>query len=101
MNTAQDGVVTVTTNGAMYSISAKEFNGDIGVYPTPKPEEKPKSTNPSSGDVNSGIYVIPGAPTNFKNCTELRVYYPKGVKKGHPAYKESSDRDKDGWACEA
>ena len=55
---------------------------DIGIYPTPQPEEKPKPTNPSSGDVNSRIYVIPGAPTNFKNCTELRVYYPKDVKKG-------------------
>ena len=28
-STAQDGTVTVTTNGAMYSISAKEFNGVV------------------------------------------------------------------------
>lgn len=95
-STAQDGTITVSTNGVMYSISANEFNGEIDVYPLPQPEEEKPS-----GDVNSGTYVIPDAPTDFKNCTLLREYYPKGVKKGHPAYKESSDRDKDGWACEA
>ncbi|NEU31229.1 excalibur calcium-binding domain-containing protein [bacterium LRH843] len=30
----------------------------------------------------------------------MRVYYPNGVKKGHPAYESKHDRDKDGWACE-
>lgn len=36
----------------------------------------------------------------FKNCKELNKKYPKGVKKGHPAYQDKLDRDKDGWACE-
>ncbi|KMY54431.1 hypothetical protein AC623_11340 [Bacillus sp. FJAT-27231] len=47
--------------------------------PTPKPAPKKES---------------------FKNCTELRKKYPKGVAKGHPAYDSKHDRDKDGWACE-
>lgn len=56
--------------------------------PTPVP-------NPSSG-----THVIPGAPTSFQNCTEMKKYYPDGVKSGHPAYESKHDRDKDGWACE-
>jgi len=37
----------------------------------------------------------------FKNCTELRQKYPNGVKKGHPAYSEKMDGNKDGFACES
>lgn len=44
--------------------------------------------------------AIPGAPTNFKNCTDLRVYYPEGVTKEHPAYETKHDRDRDDLACE-
>ncbi|MED3574215.1 excalibur calcium-binding domain-containing protein [Cytobacillus praedii] len=40
------------------------------------------------------------APTSFKNCTELRKYYPNGVASDHPAYAPKHDRDNDGWACE-
>jgi micrococcal nuclease len=36
----------------------------------------------------------------FANCTLLRQKYPDGVKKGHPAYREQLDRNKDGVACE-
>ena len=36
----------------------------------------------------------------FANCTELRKKYPNGVKKGHPAYLEKMDGDRDGFACE-
>ncbi|MDW0110200.1 thermonuclease family protein [Sporosarcina aquimarina] len=36
----------------------------------------------------------------FANCTELRKVYPNGVKKGHAAYSEQMDGDKDGVACE-
>jgi micrococcal nuclease len=36
----------------------------------------------------------------FANCTELRKKYPNGVPKGHPAYQDKMDRDKDGYACE-
>lgn len=86
--TAQDGTIIVTTNGQSYSISAKEF-----IVPNTTPE-KP------TGDVNSGTYVIPGAPTVFKNCTDMRVYYPSGVSSSHPAYATARDGDKDGWACE-
>lgn len=40
------------------------------------------------------------AAESYKNCKELNKKYPKGVKKGHPAYSAKLDRDKDGWACE-
>lgn len=54
--------------------------------------------------INKPVQVKPTPPpatqTNFKNCTELRKVYPKGVAKGHPAYESKHDRDKDGWACE-
>jgi len=69
--------------------------------PTPKPDPKPvPKPEPPKPDYNSGLYVNPKAPIKFKNCTEMRVYYPKGVKNGHPAYESKHDRDKDGWACE-
>ncbi|PID15844.1 thermonuclease [Sporosarcina sp. P34] len=40
-----------------------------------------------------------GETQDFKNCTELRKVYPKGVKKGHPAYQEHLDGNSDGQAC--
>ncbi|MGE6489656.1 excalibur calcium-binding domain-containing protein [Paenisporosarcina sp. NPDC076898] len=61
----------------------------------------PKPTTPTTPVVENGLEVIPGAPTTFSNCTNLKVFYPNGVKKGHPAYASSHDRDKDGWACES
>lgn len=61
---------------------------------------KPTPDTETSGNPGSGSYVVPGAPTSFKNCDDMREYYPNGVKKGHPAYGDSQDRDKDGWACE-
>ena len=56
----------------------------------PSPDPKPQP----------GLEVKPGAPSKFKNCTEMRKYYPDGVKVGHPAYEKKHDRDGDGWACE-
>jgi len=44
---------------------------------------------------------VSGAKEAFKNCTELRQKYPNGVKKGHPAYLEKMDGNKDGFACES
>ncbi|WP_056832639.1 excalibur calcium-binding domain-containing protein [Psychrobacillus sp. FJAT-21963] len=58
----------------------------------PQPETQP--------NVSSGLEIIPGAPSVFKNCTALKEHYPDGVQKGHPAYATKHDRDKDGWACE-
>ena len=71
--------------------------------PTPAPKPVPQPTpNPTpQPDLDSGTYVIPGAPTSFKNCTELKEYYPNGVQKGHPAYAPKMDRDNDAWACES
>ncbi|WP_213423576.1 thermonuclease family protein [Bhargavaea massiliensis] len=37
----------------------------------------------------------------FANCKELRAVHPDGVKRGHPAYSERLDGDRDGMACEA
>ncbi|NLY79691.1 MAG: excalibur calcium-binding domain-containing protein [Lysinibacillus sp.] len=63
--------------------------------PTPvQPKPTPQPTENNNSD------VIPGAPTSFKNCTEMREYYPNGVSEDHPAYASKHDRVKDGWACE-
>lgn len=58
------------------------FNSEA--YPTEKIDKKPSKE----------------ATEYFKNCTELRKKYPDGVKKGHRAYSERMDGDKDGHACE-
>lgn len=71
-----------------------------GTPTTPAPTPKPEPVPTPKPDGSSGLHVIPGAPTSFKNCTEMRQYYPQGVKDGHPAYATKHDRDKDGWACE-
>lgn len=81
-STAQEGTIIVTTNGNTYDISAKEFEEPI--TPTPEPEPTPN----------------PPPVEYFKNCTELKKVYPNGVKRGHPAYQEKMDADKDGHACE-
>ena len=57
---------------------------DSETYVEKKPETQPVS----------------GAKEVFENCTELRQKYPNGVKKGHPAYSEQMDGNKDGYACE-
>lgn len=80
----------VATNGQTHIVLAKPWTNTV----TPKPEPKPQP------DLSSGLYVIPGAPTKFANCTEMRNVYPYGVRVGHPAYNSKHDRDKDGWACE-
>jgi hypothetical protein len=53
----------------------------VDAKPKPKPKPKPKIEY-------------------FGNCKALRVKYPHGVPKGHPAYRPGLDRDHDGWACE-
>lgn len=58
---------------------------------TPKPRPKPKprpSTKPAE------------KPKRYANCTAMRVDYPLGVRRGHPAYEKKHDGDNDGWACE-
>ena len=66
----------------------------------PKPQPKPEPKPEPKPDLGSGLYVIPGTPTTFQNCTAMRKHYPDRVKTGHPAYASKHDRDKDGWACE-
>lgn len=83
-STADSGNIVFTVNKTSFSVSTKPWSN--GTIPAPTPEP--------------GLEVIPGAPTSFKNCTEMREYYPNGVKKGHPAYEAKHDRDNDGWACE-
>ena len=104
-STAQSGDITITTNGTTHSVSAKPWTGavvpkPIEPKPQPKPEPKPEPKPNPKPDLGSGLYVIPGAPTSFQNCTAMRKHYPDGVKSGHPAYASKHDRDKDGWACE-
>ncbi|KXH86890.1 thermonuclease family protein [Sporosarcina sp. HYO08] len=63
---------------------ATEYGFDSNAYPAKKKEQKSAAE-----------------PTEvFQNCTELRKKYPNGVEKGHPAYSEKMDGDKDGFACE-
>ncbi|ARF16554.1 thermonuclease family protein [Sporosarcina ureae] len=50
--------------------------------------------------VDSVKIPVYGETQDFNNCTELRKVYPKGVKKGHPAYKAQMDGNSNGWACE-
>ena len=94
-STAQDGTIVIKTDGNIFAVTAKEF---VAPNVTPKPTPVPTPT--PTGDVNLGTYVIPGAPTTFKNCAEMKKYYPKGVSSSHPAYAPARDGDKDGWACE-
>jgi Excalibur calcium-binding domain len=53
----------------------------VDAKPKPKPKPKPKIEY-------------------FRSCAALRVKYPHGVPKGHPAYRRALDRDHDNWACE-
>jgi hypothetical protein len=39
-------------------------------------------------------------PQRYANCAAMRKAHPNGVPTGHPAYKDSFDRDDDGRACE-
>lgn len=110
-STALAGDITVTTDGNTHSTTAKQMVVETpkpapkptptpAPKPTPKPIPKPPAPKPQP-NFDSGLYVVPGAPTSFKNCTALKVYYPIGVKNGHPAYASKHDRDKDNWACES
>lgn len=58
------------------------------------------TTQSQSKDSSSDADVLSNVPTTFKNCTEMRKFYPNGVSTGHPAYDSKHDRDNDGWACE-
>ena len=95
-STATEGTIVIKTNGKTISISAKPFEN-----PNESTTVGTLNSGVSSNDVHSGTYVIPGAPTSFKNCTALKEYYPSGVKNTHPAYSAARDGDKDGWACES
>ncbi len=117
-STAVSGDITVTTDGKTHTVSAKPWvapavkPAPVPVKPKPAPAKpapvkpKPVPAKPAPAkpkptpSASSGLYVKPGAPKSFKNCTEMRKVYPHGVKKGHPAYAPKHDRDKDGWACE-
>lgn len=74
-STAQEGTISVTTNGRTFDIEAKEFTAE----PVPSP----------GTEMNA-----------YANCTDLRIDYPNGVSSSHPAYQAKMDRDGDGWACE-
>ncbi|MGM9949734.1 MAG: S-layer homology domain-containing protein [Lysinibacillus sp.] len=82
--TAGTGSVVVSTDGTIFSVNKKAM----------------QTTGGSTGSTPPVVGVIPGAPTSFKNCTEMREYYPNGVPSTHPAYEAKHDRDGDLWACE-
>lgn len=85
---------------SVFIARAMGYQKPVQQTPAPKPTPAPAPKPTPKPDVQSGLYVVPGAPTTFKNCTEMRKYYPYGVKKGHPAYAPKHDRDRDNWACE-
>lgn len=93
-STADSGSIVFTVSKTSFTVTAKPWSGGTEPVPNPTPTPDPKPTP------EPGLEVIPGAPTSFANCTEMREYYPNGVKKGHPAYETKHDRDNDGWACE-
>ncbi|MGE7667411.1 S-layer homology domain-containing protein [Ureibacillus composti] len=93
-STAQDGSITITTNGSKYEINSREFTGN-GNVTAPKPIPTPVEPKPEPSPQPQ-----PEETQTYKNCTELREDYPKGVSKGHPAYDKKFDRDGDGKACE-
>ncbi len=66
----------------------EDYAKDNGFNTTANPQDKPV------------VKPVKEAEEPFKNCTELRKKYPNGVQKGHPAYSEKMDRNKDGFACE-
>jgi micrococcal nuclease len=66
------------------------FVGCVSDKGTTNTQSSSKSSNTSANN----------AKEYFANCTLLRQKYPDGVKKGHPAYSEQLDRNKDGVACE-
>lgn len=90
-----------TTKGDLDSTTTTS-NSNATSTNTNKPSDSSNanSTSNSTTKTYSGVEVIPGAPTSFKNCAEMNKYYPKGVPSDHPAYAPARDRDKDGWACE-
>lgn len=59
------------------------------------------SNNNNSTSTSTTTSSSSGRSESFKNCTEMRKVYPKGVSSDHPAYEPKHDRDKDNWACEA
>ena len=76
-------------------VSSRGFNGCASG------EEKAPAKQPQKAPAKqSAANPAPQKEEYFKNCTELRKKYPDGVPKGHPAYQQKMDRDKDDYACE-
>ena len=68
-----------------------------------KPAPKKKTVAKKPAPKKKVVAKKPAPKSNvikFKNCTELRKVYPKGVPRSHKSYEAKHDRDKDGWACE-
>ncbi|MBB4826221.1 beta-lactamase superfamily II metal-dependent hydrolase [Sporosarcina luteola] len=93
--TAVDCNISVTTNGVKYAVATSCGKSASPLSTSGKTADKaPAKQSPIQSK------PAPIKQTSFKNCTELRKVYPKGVGKSHPAYQAKMDRDKDGWACE-
>lgn len=93
--TPLDCDITVTTNGVKHSVSNACKNGNKVKAPAAKPAAKPLP-KPAPKPAAKPAPV----QSQFKNCTALRMVYPNGVERGHPAYAKKHDRDGDGYACE-
>ncbi|WP_042473405.1 excalibur calcium-binding domain-containing protein [Bacillus ndiopicus] len=88
-------------SGDWYKVSYQKQFGWVHIdYVTKYVAPKASTNKVTTAPKNQNTSANRNAPTRFKNCTELRQYYPGGVGKGHPAYAPKHDRDKDGWACE-
>lgn len=58
----------------------------IGIWSTASAQTPTPSSKPSQ--------------LKFKNCSELRKVYPRGIPFDHPSYEKHLDRDNDNFACE-
>lgn len=67
---------------------------------TSSSKNAPSNNNTNTSNTPSSSSGVQNVPTSFKNCTEMRQYYPEGVPSTHPAYAPKHDRDQDNWACE-
>ncbi|MCQ6282637.1 thermonuclease family protein [Bacillus sp. EB600] len=84
---------------AGYSTS-NGFVGCVSSGTTTQNSSTSGTTQPKPVTASSSTTTQSTETEYFANCTELRKKYPDGVPKGHPAYQDKMDRDKDGYACE-
>ncbi|MTW85643.1 endonuclease [Virgibacillus dakarensis] len=80
--------------------STRKSPGSSSSASTSQNHSSSGTTNNGSSSNSKANANTSSRTENFQNCTELRKKYPNGVPKGHAAYQDKMDRDKDNFACE-